>query len=126
MTKVLVVEDSQDISILLAHTLEDLGYSVIEARDGATGLRMARVDRPGIILLDIMMPAMDGIQVLEQLKSNAVTRSIPVIMVSAKGQDDDITKALQAGACSYVTKPWNLDELESKVATAEVLNQPAG
>ena len=126
MTKVLVVEDSQDISILLAHTLEDMGYAVIEARDGATGLRMARVDRPGIILLDIMMPAMDGIQVLEQLKSNAVTRSIPVIMVSAKGQDDDIAKAVQAGACSYVTKPWNLDELESKVATAEALNQPAG
>lgn len=123
MTKVLVIEDSQDIGILLAHTLEDMGYDVIEARDGATGLQLARDHSPDIILLDVMMPVMDGIQALAKLKSNATTRSIPVIMVSAKGQEDDVTKALQAGASSYVIKPWDLDDLESKVASAEALNQ---
>ncbi len=119
MTKILVVEDDQDIRFLLMETLADIGYQVIEAGDGGTGLRKAVEEDPAIILLDIMMPVMDGFQVLERLKDNPDTHPIPVIMLSAKGQEQDIMRAMRGGAWGYVVKPWNPDDLESKVRNAE-------
>ncbi len=119
MTKILVVEDDQDIRDLLVDTLMDGGYEVIEAKDGSIGLERAIEEMPDVILLDVMMPVMDGFQVLKQLKDNADTCSIPVIMVSAKGQEQDILGALKIGAWDYITKPWEPDDLESKVMSAE-------
>lgn len=126
MTKILVVEDDQDIRLLLLETLADIGYQMAGAADGGTGLRMAVDEDPDIILLDVMMPVMDGFQVLEKLKENPATHPIPVIMVSAKGQEQDIIRAMRDGAWGYVIKPWNPDDLESKLRNveAELLVEP--
>ena len=126
MTKILVVEDDQDIRLLLVGTLADIGYQVAEAADGGIGVRRAVAEDPDIILLDVMMPVMDGFQVLEKLKENPATHPIPVIMVSAKGQEQDIMRAMRDGAWGYVIKPWNPDDLESKLRNveAELLVEP--
>lgn len=119
MTKILVVEDDTDIRNLMADTIMDMGSEVIEAGDGGAGLQQAITQCPDIILLDVMMPVMDGLQVLDKLKSDPSTQSIPVIMVSAKGQGEDVMKALNAGAWGYVIKPWEEGALELAIAGAE-------
>ena len=118
MTKILVVEDELDIRELLVDTLVDNGYEVVEAADGITGLEQALGHIPDIILLDVMMPGMDGFQVLEKLKQSPLTESIPVIMVSAKGQEQDVQDAIRAGAWGYVTKPWEPSELDAALLSA--------
>ena len=115
MAKILVVEDDEDIRNLLVDTLSDNGHEVIEAPDGGAGLEKAFLEHPDIVLLDMMMPVMDGLQVLERIKNDPYTQFTPVIMVSAKGQEQDVLKALGLGARHYITKPWDPDELESKV-----------
>lgn len=119
MTKILVVEDDPDIRELLIDSLCDIGYAVMEAGDGGAGLQSALEGLPDIILLDMMMPVLDGLEVLDRLKSNPLTRFIPVIMVSAKGQEQDISTALNSGALSYLVKPWEPEDLEAKVRQAE-------
>ena len=119
MTKILVVEDDRDIRNLLVDTIGDMGYTVIEAEDGGVGLEKALTDRPDIILLDLMMPVMDGLQVLSKLKEDPGTQKTPVIMVSAKGQDEDVGRALRAGAWGYLVKPWQHGQLELAVTGAE-------
>ncbi len=125
MTTILVVEDDQDIRFLLSETALDLGYDVLEAADGGTGFRRALEEHPDVILLDVMMPVMDGFQVLAKLKEHAETHPMPVIMVSARGQEQDIMKAMRGGAWGYIIKPWNQDDLESKInnAVEEVLQE---
>ena len=125
MTTVLVVEDDQDIRFLLSETISELDYDVLEASDGRTGFRRALEKRPDLILLDVMMPVMDGFQVLAKLKEHAETHPIPVIMVSARGQEQDMMRAMRGGAWGYVIKPWNPDDLESKInnAVAEALQE---
>ena len=125
MTTVLVVEDEQDIRFLLSETISELDYDVLEASDGRTGFRRALEKRPDLILLDVMMPVMDGFQVLAKLKEHAETHPIPVIMVSARGQEQDMMRAMRGGAWGYVIKPWNPDDLESKInnAVAEALQE---
>ena len=125
MTTILVVEDDQDIRFLLSETVSDLGYDVLEAADGGTGFRRALEEHPDVILLDVMMPVMDGFQVLAKLKEHAETHHMPVIMVSARGQEQDIMRAIRGGAWGYVIKPWDPDDLESKInnAVEEVLQE---
>ncbi|MBM3941533.1 MAG: response regulator [SAR202 cluster bacterium] len=118
MSKVLVVEDEADIRELLADTLADAGYQVVQATDGGEGLTCALTKNPDVVLLDVMMPVLDGFQVLEQLKGNAGTSKLPVIMVSARGQEAEVQKALQAGAFAYIIKPWLANEVEAKVREA--------
>ena len=119
MTKILVVEDDPDIRELLIDSLCDIGYDVMKAGDGGAGLQSALEGLPDIILLDMMMPVLDGLEVLDRIKSNPLTRFIPVIMVSAKGQEQDISTALNSGALSYLVKPWEPEDLEAKVRQAE-------
>ena len=127
MTTILVVEDDQDIRFLLSETVSDLGYDVLEAADGGAGFRRALEEHPDVILLDVMMPVMDGFQVLAELKEHAETHSMPVIMVSARGQEQDIMRAIRGGAWGFVIKPWNQDDLESKINNAvEELLQERG
>ncbi len=125
MTTILVVEDDQDIRILLSETVLDLGYDVLEAADGGSGFRRALEEHPDVILLDVMMPVMDGFEVLAKLKEHAEVHSMPVIMVSARGQEQDVMRAMRGGAWGYVIKPWNQDDLESKInnAVEEVLQE---
>ncbi len=127
MTTILVVEDDQDIRFLMSETVSDLGYDVLEAADGGTGLRRAIEEHPDVILLDVMMPVMDGFQVLAKLKEHAETHPMPVIMVSARGQEQDIMRAMRGGAWGFVIKPWNQDDLESKInnAVEELLQERA-
>ena len=124
MAKILVVEDDQDIRELLADSLEDLGYEVVQAAEGLKGLELAHSTGPDLILLDVMMPELDGFEVLVRLMESPSTRSIPVIMLSARGHERDIREALNNGATDYVTKPWNPDELESKVEKAHLRHSP--
>ena len=125
MITILVVEDDQDIRFLLTETISDLGYDVLEAADGGTGFRKALEEHPDVILLDVMMPVMDGFQVLTKLKEQAQTHAMPVIMVSARGQEQDMMRAMRGGAWGYVIKPWNQDDLESKInnAVEEILQE---
>ena len=118
MPTVLVVKDDQDIRFLLTETIADLGHEVIEACDGGQGFSKALEHCPDLILMDVMMPVMDGFEVLAKLKDLQDTFATPVIMVSAKGQDQDMMRALRGGAWGYVIKPWNPDDLESKIENA--------
>ena len=119
MTKILVAEDELDIRDLLVDLLCDAGYEVVEAADGGAALEQVCREQPDIILLDVMMPVLDGFQVLENLKDSPATRSIPVIMVTARGQDQDKLRARAGGAWGYITKPWNPNEVQTKVKAAE-------
>ncbi len=120
MTKILVAEDEYPIRAVLVDILLDVGYEVIEAMDGGTALQKACHEHPDIILLDMMMPVMDGFQVLEKLQNDPATKSMPVIMVSAKGHEEDQLRATSLGASDYITKPWEPDEVESKVMRMEI------
>ena len=124
MTKILVVEDERRIRELLVDILLDEGYDVIEAEDGREGLEKACSEHPDIVLLDVMMPVMDGFQVLEKLKDDPAAQSIAVIMVTAKGQETDVVKAKELGAIAYICKPWEPDEIEAQIKKVEsVLGQ---
>ena len=118
MTKVLVADDETRIREVLVDILTDDGYDVAEAKNGRIALEKVQLDRPDIILLDVMMPEMDGFEALKQLNSDPSTHSIPVIMVTAKGQETDIAVATEAGAWGYIRKPWENGEVEATVQAA--------
>ncbi len=114
---VLVVDDDPVIQTLLRVNFELEGYRVLIAADGREALHRARADRPDVVILDVMMPKMDGIQVASTLKADAATAAIPIIMLSAKAQTSDILAGQATGAESYVTKPFDPLLLVSQVAT---------
>jgi CheY-like chemotaxis protein len=118
MAKVLIVDDVADNVKLLAYDLTDEGYEVLAAYDGQQALQVARAEHPDVILLDIMMPEMDGIEVCRHLKVDHDLRSIPVIMVSAKDEEDDIIAGLDAGAQDYVAKPFSFPIVAARVRSA--------
>jgi DNA-binding response OmpR family regulator len=104
---ILVIDDEPDLIALLEVRLKANGYDVLKASSGEKGLEKVQKRRVGAILLDIMMPGMDGFEVLQRLKTNSETRAIPVIMVSAKAHQEDIKKAKELGAVDYVPKPMD-------------------
>jgi DNA-binding response OmpR family regulator len=112
-TLILVIEDEPDLRAGLQHNLELEGYKVDTAADGKEGLRKARDGRPTLILLDLMLPGMPGLEVLQHLRETG--RETPVIIVSAKGQDRDKVQGLELGADDYVTKPFGLSELTARI-----------
>ena len=118
MAKVLVVDDVSDNVKLLSYELEDHGHTVLVAYNGEQALTMARSERPDVILLDVMMPVMDGIETCRRLKQDPETEPIPVIMVSARDQEADVMFGLEAGAQDYVTKPFNSQVVAARVRTA--------
>lgn len=109
---VLVVDDNEDNLLLLAFVLEQLGCPFLTAADGQTALDLVQRIQPTLILLDIMLPDLDGIEVCFRLKQNPLTRNIPVIAVTAMARLEDQEKILAAGFDEYVTKPYVVDELE--------------
>ncbi|MEP0814833.1 MAG: response regulator transcription factor [bacterium] len=113
MAKILVVEDEPDMRFGLEHNLRFEGYQVICAEDGKTGLEMARYSSPDLVLLDIMLPGMSGLEVLRQLRKER--RGLPVILVTAKGQEMDKIIGLESGADDYITKPFSVKELLARV-----------
>ncbi len=108
---ILVVEDEQDIRELLAYHLEREGYTALQAGDGKEGLELARSRRPDLILLDLMLPKMDGLAVCRELERSTDTVHIPVIMLTARGEDVDRILGFELGADDYVVKPFNIREL---------------
>lgn len=123
MTKVLVVDDNPDIAALMARTLKDQGYEVSVAGDGWSALEMASAQHPDVILLDVVMPVMNGIEVLRRFKGDAELRAIPVILVTVKNEDADIVAGLDAGAHDYVTKPFKKEILAARVRSAVHIKQ---
>jgi DNA-binding response OmpR family regulator len=113
---VLVVDDDPVIQKLLKVNFEMEGYAVITAGDGAEGLDAARASAPDVVILDIMMPKMNGLEVLTALKQDKNTESIPVILLSAKAQSSDVQAGLDRGADAYVTKPFDPLELLDRVS----------
>ena len=105
-TTVLVVDDNEDNVHILRSSLLKCGYEVRIARDGPSALASVRQQRPDVILLDVMMPGMDGMEVLDHLKLDPKTASIPVVMVTARTQDEDLLAGYQSGAEYYITKPF--------------------
>lgn len=112
----LVVDDDQDNLILMSYQLAELlPCSVISASDGNTALEIARQNCPDLILLDIMLPDMDGMQVVRGLREDPSTQAIPVIAVTAMARPQDQTMALQAGFDDYVSKPYSLENLAAVI-----------
>ncbi len=113
--KILVVEDEADILEIIAYNLGREGFKVVSSRDGEEGLELAVRERPDLILLDLMLPGMDGIQVCRSLREDPVTAETPIVMVTAKGEESDIVIGLGVGADDYVTKPFSPRELVARV-----------
>jgi len=113
--RILVVDDEEDILNLLDYTLSRAGFEVFKATDGPEALEMALTKAPSLIVLDIMLPDMEGTDVLKRLKDNGVTRGIPVIMLTAKGDEIDKIVGLELGAEDYVTKPFSPREFILRV-----------
>jgi diguanylate cyclase (GGDEF)-like protein len=112
---VLIVDDEQSLRDALEMTFSREGYQVLKAAGGCEGLEAARTLLPDVILLDVMMPGMDGYEVCKKLRSHYRTRHIPVILLTAKGSEEDKLEGLQGGANDYVLKPWNKRELVTRV-----------
>jgi two-component system phosphate regulon response regulator PhoB len=104
---VLAVEDEESILELLRYNLEKAGFAVLTATSGETGLALARQRRPDLILLDLMLPGMDGLEVCRLLKKARETEGIPIVMLSARGEEADIVAGLELGADDYLTKPFS-------------------
>ncbi len=110
-TSVLIVEDDKDILQLLSYNIQASGFDVLEARDGLESLDLARQRLPGLILLDLMLPGMDGFEVCRKLRSERETRSVPIIMLTARGEEVDRIVGLELGADDYIVKPFSIREL---------------
>ena len=116
MHKVLVVDDEAPILELLTYNLKKTGYEVMTAVNGLEALEVAKKFLPDLVLLDIMMPVMDGYEMLRQLKDDSVLKDIPVIAVTARARIGDDMKCMQAGASDYIPKPIDLNIFVTKMA----------
>jgi DNA-binding response OmpR family regulator len=112
----LYADDDEDILALVALRLGRKGYEVVTARDGIEALEIARARQPGIAILDVMMPRLGGLAVLEQLRADDELKETKVILLSARAQETDVRRGLDAGADLYLVKPFKFDELESAIA----------
>jgi CheY-like chemotaxis protein len=108
---VLVVDDNEDNLQIMSRILLGRGFEVRTARDGKSALRSLEQQLPDVVLLDIMMPEMDGIEVLDRIRANPQSASLPVILVTGKGQDDDVLAGYKYGADYYITKPFTPRQL---------------
>lgn len=114
-TSVLVVEDEEDILELVAYNLRKEGYQVTCAKTGEEALRITRAEMPNLIVLDLMLPELDGLEVCRYLKRDTQTQHIPVVMLTAKGEESDIVAGLELGADDYVTKPFSPKVLMARI-----------
>lgn len=126
VARILVVEDSQDIAGLIAHYLHGAGYLTTLAANGSDGLRLAREAPPDAVILDLMLPGMDGLHVCQALRAGPTTSAIPIIMLTARGEESDRIRGLEFGADDYVTKPFSPKELVARVgALLRRIQRPA-
>ncbi len=116
MTKIMIAEDERDIRELVTFSLRSLGgFEVVQAANGAEAVERATAERPDLILMDVRMPKMTGYEACQKLKEIDTTRDIPVVFLSAKGQESEIQQGLAVGAEEYILKPFAPDELVNQV-----------
>ncbi|MCZ6538514.1 MAG: response regulator [Chloroflexi bacterium] len=121
MARILIVDDSHDIRLLLVAMLQRAGHEVVEAADGATVQSWVSDCNPDLIILDLMMPGMDGWDALARLKASPASRNIPVIIFSALNTDEDLDKARSMGAIDYISKPWTESDLLDRIRWATTI-----
>lgn len=127
MPKILIVDDEPHIRLLLEQTLEELeneGVELLTAGNGKEALETVKLEKPSLVFLDIMMPRMNGFNVCRAIKNDLGLIGVPVVLLTAKGQEFDRQKGNEAGADLYMTKPFDPDEVLAKAR--EILNIPAG
>ena len=115
MKKILICDDEPHILEAVAFVARKAGYDVLTAENGEDALRLARAELPGLVLLDLNMPIKSGYQVCEEIKADPATRSMYVIMLTAKGQESDRTRGVAAGADEYITKPFSPRKLRQRL-----------
>jgi two-component system alkaline phosphatase synthesis response regulator PhoP len=115
--RVLVVDDEEDILELLSVNLSREGLEVLRAENGEDAVSIAAAEKPDLVILDLMLPGVDGLTVCKMMKGSSLTKNIPIIMLTAKGQEADIVKGLEHGADDYVTKPFSPKVLLARVKT---------
>jgi len=113
--KILIIEDDQDIVEMLEYNLREEGYDTFSALNGKDGVALAKKEQPNLIILDIMLPILDGFEVCRMLKSDEIAAQIPVIILSAKSQETDKIVGLELGADDYMTKPFSPRELIARI-----------
>lgn len=118
MSRILIVDDQEDVRLALVMLMEDQGHAVFEGGDGSEVVPLARRHRPDLILLDLMMPAVDGFQALRMLRDEPVLGAIPVIVVTARPAPEDRTLAFELGAVDFVSKPWSIEGILGSVNAA--------
>ena len=112
---ILAADDDEDILQLVVFRLERSGYTVLQARDGEEALALAVAERPDLAVLDVMMPKMDGFEVTRRLRAEEATKSMPIILLTARAQDADVQRGFDAGADDYLRKPFSPQELRARV-----------
>jgi two-component system alkaline phosphatase synthesis response regulator PhoP len=115
--KILIVEDDPSFSRAINHIIQKEGYDVITADNGLSGLRMAQGDKPDLLILDVMLPGLDGFEICNRLRRDPPTAILPIIMLSAKGQETDKIMGLKVGANEYLTKPVDRALLLEKITS---------
>lgn len=114
-TRIVVADDDAEIARILQYKLERTGYTVEVCENGRQALEVITATRPSLAVLDVMMPVMDGFEVLMRLKEAEGTRNIPVIMLTARELEDDVLRAFELGAVDYITKPFSPSEIVARV-----------
>ena len=115
MAKILIVEDEKDIRQLIFYTLQYAGFEVVAGSNGEEAVALSKQEMPDMILMDVRMPRMDGFQAAVQIKADSETNHIPIIFLSAKGQDVEIEQGMRVGAEDYLLKPFNPPELIDRI-----------
>jgi DNA-binding response OmpR family regulator len=115
MATILIAEDERDIRDLITFTLTYAGYEVLQATNGEEAVKIALTEKPDLILLDVRMPYMNGYEACIKMKSEESLQDLPVVFLSAKGQETEVQTGLQAGAVEYILKPFSPDELIERV-----------
>ena len=127
MTKILIAEDERDIRDLIAFTLKFAGYDIVTANNGEEAVMLTKQELPDLVITDVRMPKMTGYEACKLIKADPVTQHIPVVFLSAKGQEAEVQTGLDSGADEYLLKPFAPDQLTRKVADilAAVKRKPA-
>ena len=127
MAKILIAEDERDIRDLIAFTLKFAGYDIVTANNGEEAVQLTKQELPDLVITDVRMPKMTGYEACKQIKADPATQHIPVVFLSAKGQEAEVQTGLDSGAEEYLLKPFAPDQLTRKVADilAAVKGKPA-
>ncbi|RMG88028.1 MAG: response regulator [Chloroflexi bacterium] len=121
MARILVAEDERDIRELIAFTLTFAGHQIVQAANGEEAVELAQKEKPDLILMDVRMPRMTGYEACRAMKAIDTVKDIPVVFLSAKGQDEEVQTGIESGAVAYILKPFAPDELTQRVA--EILQE---